>query len=71
MGDVDLSSYIIAQGTAEIIEHSTGEPKQVDVLEVGEFTGDIDVLTGRPSIGNADTDKLMDKTSQLRASLET
>lgn len=29
------------------------EPKQVTLLEAGEFTGDIDVLTGRPSIVEA------------------
>lgn len=50
VGDVDFSLFIITSGSVEIVEHSAGSPRRIGVLTQGQFTGDIDVLTGRPSL---------------------
>jgi hypothetical protein len=38
------------RGAVEVVERSTGVPRRVSLLEAGDFTDDIDVLTGCPSI---------------------
>ncbi|HSM54937.1 MAG TPA: FAD-dependent oxidoreductase [Candidatus Sulfomarinibacteraceae bacterium] len=49
-GESDFKFFIIIEGTVEILEPSSGRPHTVTVHQAGEFTGDIDMLTGRPSL---------------------
>ena len=49
-GEKNFPFYVIAAGEAEIVESSTGEPRHVVTHGQGEFTGDVDLLTGRPSV---------------------
>ena len=47
-GDTDFSFFVILSGRA-IIRNSIGDGPQVATHDVGEFTGDVDVMSGRPS----------------------
>ena len=49
-GDRDFKFFIVKSGEVAILEDSSGEEKLVVIHEPGEFTGDIDMLTGRSSI---------------------
>ncbi len=49
-GDRDFCFFIVKSGHVEILEDSSGESKRVAVHEPGEFTGDVDLLSGRPSV---------------------
>lgn len=49
-GDLDFKFFIVKTGQVAIVEDSSGEAKLVAVHEAGEFTGDIDMLTGRAAI---------------------
>ena len=46
-GDRIRSFFVVVDGAVEIVEHSRGMPHQVTVHGPGQFTGDIDVLSGR------------------------
>ncbi|HWW85637.1 MAG TPA: cyclic nucleotide-binding domain-containing protein, partial [Vicinamibacterales bacterium] len=46
-GDRGFSFYVVLDGAVEIIEHSRGVAHTVTVHEPKEFTGDVDMLTGR------------------------
>ncbi|MFL5449944.1 MAG: FAD-dependent oxidoreductase [Gemmatimonadales bacterium] len=46
-GERNRSFFVVIDGAVEIVEHSRGEPHQVTVHHPGQFTGDIDVLSGR------------------------
>ena len=46
-GDRDLSFFVVQEGAVEIVEHSRGTPHTVVVHHPGQFTGDVDVLSGR------------------------
>ena len=46
-GDRNRSFFVVVDGAVEIVEHSRGTPRQVTVHGPGQFTGDIDVLSGR------------------------
>ena len=46
-GDRIRSFFVVVEGAVEIVEHSRGTPHQVAVHGPGQFTGDIDVLSGR------------------------
>jgi thioredoxin reductase (NADPH) len=46
-GDRGFSFYVVLEGAIEIIEQSRGTPHEVAVHEPGEFTGDVDTLSGR------------------------
>ena len=48
-GDSDFKFFAIEQGKVKIVERSMGKQKTVTVHEEKEFTGDITMLTGRPS----------------------
>jgi thioredoxin reductase (NADPH) len=50
---LDYPFYAVRSGQIQIIECSSGEPKEVAVHGVGEFTGDVDILTGRPTLISA------------------
>ncbi len=52
-GDTGFSFYIVVSGTVGIWESSGGEPRLVTVHEPGEFTGDVDMITGRPAVVTA------------------
>ena len=52
-GDRDFKFFIVRGGRVAITEHSGDEVRLVVVHEVGEFTGDVDMLTGRPSLVTA------------------
>jgi thioredoxin reductase (NADPH) len=46
-GDRNLSFFVVLKGAVEILEHSRGTPHSVTVHHPGQFTGDVDVLSGR------------------------
>jgi thioredoxin reductase (NADPH) len=46
-GDREFSFFVILEGSVEIVEHSRGTPHTVTVHWPGQFTGDVDVLSGR------------------------
>jgi len=52
-GESDFKFYVIISGEVEIIDDSSCEYKTVVVHQPGEFTGDIDMLTGRPAVVSA------------------
>lgn len=49
-GDVEFCFFVVNRGKVEIVESSSGVEKHVVDHGPGEFTGDIDLLSGRPSI---------------------
>src|SRR5579872_5922945 len=49
-GDRGFSFFVILEGAVEIVEQSRGAPHQVTVHEPGEFTGDVDMLSGRAAL---------------------
>lgn len=49
-GDTDFCFFVIQQGAVRIMENSSGTEKEVTVHHAGEFTGDIDMLTGQRSL---------------------
>lgn len=52
-GDRGFDFFVVESGSVEIVEHSAGEARTVTVHEAGEFTGDIDMLTGRSALVTA------------------
>jgi thioredoxin reductase (NADPH) len=52
-GDRDLCFFVVLSGAIEIRESSHGEPRPVVVHHAGQFTGDIDTLTGRAALVTA------------------
>ena len=46
-GDRGFSFFVVLDGAVEIVEHSRGTAHAVTVHEPGEFTGDVDMLSGR------------------------
>src|SRR4051812_14104835 len=46
-GDRNLSFFVVLEGAIEITEHSRGTPHSVVVHHAGQFSGDVDVLSGR------------------------
>jgi thioredoxin reductase (NADPH) len=57
-GDRDVGFFVVLDGEVEILEHSRGAPHTVTVHVPGEFTGDVDTLSGRSVLieGRAKTD---------------
>src|ERR1700730_8158714 len=49
-GDRGFSFYVVLDGAVEIVEQSRGTSREVTVHEPGEFTGDVDTLSGRASL---------------------
>lgn len=49
-GDIGFPFYALLSGQIEIIENTSGEEKHVAMHNPGEFTGDVDMLTGRPAM---------------------
>lgn len=52
-GDIDFKFYAIQKGEVEILERSSGNRRTVTVHQAGEFTGDVDMLTGNPTLVSA------------------
>ncbi len=52
-GDRDFCFYVVLEGAVEIVEQSTDSPRTVATHGVGQFTGDVDMLTGRAAVVNA------------------
>src|SRR5262245_36484338 len=53
LGARDFPLYVVRSGEIVILQHSTGEPKEVTAHGPGNFTGDLDLLTRRPSLISA------------------
>ena len=49
-GDRDFGFFLVLSGLLEIVESSGEETRAVTVHQPGEFTGDVDMLTGRTSL---------------------
>src|SRR5260370_17370862 len=49
-GDRGFSFCVVLDGGVEIVEKSRGTSREVTVHEPGEFTGDVDTLSGRASL---------------------
>lgn len=52
-GDRDPCFFVILSGRVEIVEHRGGQEHLVTVHEAGDFTGDVDMLTGRRTLVSA------------------
>jgi len=52
-GDRDFCFFVVLEGGIEIVENSRGTPHTVVVHQPGEFTGDVDMLTGRAALVEA------------------
>jgi thioredoxin reductase (NADPH) len=52
-GDRGFSFYVVLEGTIEIVEQSRGTRHEVAVHEPGEFSGDVDMLSGRAALVTA------------------
>jgi len=53
LGAREYPFYAVRSGEVVILEHSSGEPKEVVAHGPGHFTGDVDLLTRRPSLVSA------------------
>jgi thioredoxin reductase (NADPH) len=73
-GDRDFCFFVVLEGTVEIVEHSSGTERTVVVHQPGEFTGDVDMLTGRRALvtGRAAEDGrvLALNTAELRRAVD-
>jgi thioredoxin reductase (NADPH) len=49
-GDRDYCFFVVLEGAIQIVEHSSGAEVEVAVHDVGEFSGDVDMLTGRAAL---------------------
>src|SRR5262245_46537941 len=49
-GERDFRFFVVLSGSIEIVEHSSGVERVVAVHHVNEFTGDVDMLTGRAAL---------------------
>jgi thioredoxin reductase (NADPH) len=52
-GEQDFKFFIIKNGEVAIVDHSSDQDKIVTVHEPKEFTGDVDMLTGRAALVSA------------------
>jgi thioredoxin reductase (NADPH) len=46
-GDRDFGFFVVLEGAVEIVAHAEEGERQVTVHRAGQFTGDVDALTGR------------------------
>lgn len=49
-GESEPNFYIVKSGSIEIVEGPDGETKHVATHEAGGFSGDVDLLSGRPTV---------------------
>ena len=52
-GDRGFCFFVVVAGAVEILERSRGRPRIVVVHEAQQFTGDVDMLTGRAALVTA------------------
>lgn len=52
-GERGFDFYVVVSGRVEILEHSGGSARTVTIHEPGEFTGDVDMVTGRSALVTA------------------
>ena len=45
--------FVVLSGAVEILERSSGQPRTVVVHDAGQFSGDVDMLTGRAALVTA------------------
>jgi thioredoxin reductase (NADPH) len=73
-GDRNFCFFGVLEGTIEIVEHSTGTERQVTVHGPGQFSGDVDTLTGRSALvtGRAGQDgRVLElSTAELRRAVD-
>jgi thioredoxin reductase (NADPH) len=73
-GDRGFCFYVVLSGAVEIVERSRGLPHTVAVHQPQEFTGDVDMLTGRAALVAArvaaDGDVLELSAAALRAAVD-
>ena len=73
-GDRDFCFFVLVEGEVEIVEHSSGTPRTVVVHKAGEFTGDVDMLSGRGTLVTAraatDGRVLQLSTGELRRAVD-
>ena len=56
-GDRNFCFYVVLEGAVAIVEHSHGDERLVRMHLAGEFTGDIDMLSGRRALIMARADR--------------
>jgi thioredoxin reductase (NADPH) len=73
-GDRNFCFYVVVDGSIEIFEQSDDEPRVVAVHGPRQFTGDVDMLTGRAAVVNArmaeDGHVLEMNTAELRRAVD-
>lgn len=73
-GDRGFCFYVILAGAVDIIEHATDTPHVVTTHRAGQFTGDVDMLTGRVALVTAkvaeDGQVLMMSTAEMRKAID-
>jgi thioredoxin reductase (NADPH) len=52
-GDRNFCFFVVREGSIEIIDNSRDTPRVIAVHRPGHFTGDVDMLTGRPALVTA------------------
>ena len=52
-GARNFNCYVVKSGEVEIVNRSDGESKLVTTARTGQFTGDVALLTGSPSVIDA------------------
>jgi thioredoxin reductase (NADPH) len=69
-GDRNFCFYVVVEGAVAIVEHSSGSEKLVRMHLPGEFTGDVDMLSGRNALITARVEQdgrvIEMNTSELR-----
>ena len=73
-GTRNFNCYVVKSGEVEIVNRSDGESKLVTTARAGQFTGDVALLTGSPSvidaIASGDCQVLEIKNADLRRLLQ-
>ena len=73
-GTRNFNCYVVKSGEVEIVNRSDGESKIVTTASAGQFTGDVALLTGSPSVIDAiaseDCEVLEIKNADLRRLLQ-
>ncbi len=73
-GDRNFCFFVVLDGAVEIVEHATDTPHVVVTHHPGQFTGDVDMLTGRVALVTArvveDGRVLMLSAAELRKAID-
>jgi thioredoxin reductase (NADPH) len=73
-GDRDFCFYVVVKGAIAIVEHSSDEERLIRMHLPGEFTGDVDMLSGRRALITARAEKdgelLEMSTGELRHTVD-